>query len=67
MSRDIFDRIMALPALWRFEPFYRKYKEVLLYIFFGGCATVVSVGTFVLFYAGWPMPCRGSSQWDLPI
>lgn len=51
MKPDIFDRIMTLPLLRRLEKPYRKHKEVLLYIFFGGCATVVSIGTFVLFYA----------------
>lgn len=30
--------------------YYRKYKEVLLYLFFGGLTTVVGVGSFVLFY-----------------
>ena len=35
-KRDIFDRMMALPILNIFEPFYKKNKEVLLYLFFGG-------------------------------
>ena len=35
-KRDIFDRMMALPLLNIFEPFYKKNKEVLLYLFFGG-------------------------------
>lgn len=51
MSRDIFDKVMGLPGLRRFYKPYEKHKEVLLYIFFGGCATVVSVGTFLLFDA----------------
>lgn len=51
MSGDIFDRFMSLPGLRRFYPFYEKHKEMLLYIFFGGCATVVSIGTFMLFDA----------------
>lgn len=51
MSRDIFDRIMHLPGLRRLYPWYEKHKEMLLYIFFGGCATVVSIGTFLLFDA----------------
>ncbi len=25
---------------------YRKYKEIILYVFFGGLATVVSIGSF---------------------
>ena len=49
-KKDIFDRLMALPGLRVLEPFYRKYKEVLLYLLFGGLTTVVSVVTFALFY-----------------
>ena len=30
---------------------FRKYKELILYVFFGGLATVVSIGTFVAFDA----------------
>lgn len=48
---DIFDRIMRLPLLVTFEPFYKKHKEVLLYLFFGGVVTLVSIGTFQFFYA----------------
>lgn len=35
-KRDIFDRLMHLPVLNIFEPFYKKHKEVLMYLFFGG-------------------------------
>lgn len=49
-KKDIFDRFMALPGLRIFEPFYRKYKEVLMYLLFGGLTTVVSVAAFALFY-----------------
>ena len=49
MSRDIFDRIMSLPGLKKLYPAYAKHKEILLYVFFGGVATVVSIGTFYLF------------------
>ena len=48
---DIFDKIMRLPLLRIFEPFYKKHQEILLYLFFGGVVTVVSIGTFQLFYA----------------
>lgn len=30
---------------------FQKHKELILYIFFGGLATVVSIGTFLLFDA----------------
>ena len=35
-KKDIFDRLMHLPVLNIFEPFYKKHKEVLMYLFFGG-------------------------------
>ncbi len=43
---DIFDRIMAWRLLRPLQPFYRKYKEPLLYLFFGGLTTVLSVASF---------------------
>lgn len=45
---DIFDKIMSLPGLRRFYNVYARYKEILLYILFGGVATVVSIGSFVI-------------------
>ena len=45
---DIFDRIMALPVLSKLAPFYKKHKSILLYLFFGGLTTVVSIGTYAL-------------------
>lgn len=47
-TKDIFDKIMSLPGLRRFYNLYAKYKEILLYILFGGVATVVSIGSFVI-------------------
>lgn len=47
-EKDVFDRIMSLPGLRRFYGLYAKYKSILLYIFFGGCTTIVSIGSFVL-------------------
>jgi putative flippase GtrA len=48
-QEDIFDRIMTLPLLSKFAPFYKKHKSVLLYLLFGGLTTVVSIGTYALF------------------
>ncbi len=48
-KRDIFDKIMSLPILRIFEPFYKKNKEILLYLFFGGLAFVVSIATYAFF------------------
>ncbi len=50
--KDIFDRIMELSVFSPVAPFYRKHKEVLLYLFFGGLTTVVSIVTFAVFYSG---------------
>ena len=51
-QKDIFDKIMSLPGLRCFYGLYEKYKEVLLYILFGGVSTVVSIGSFVLCETG---------------
>ena len=48
---NIFDRIMHLPLLRILEPFYKKHKEGLLYLFFGGVTTLVSFFVFWLFDA----------------
>ena len=48
---DIFDRLMRLPLLRLFEPFYKKHKEGLLYLFFGGVTTLVSFLVFWIFDA----------------
>lgn len=52
---DILDKIMHLPGLTLFEKFYKKNKEVLLYLFFGGLAFLVSIGTYALFNVVWKM------------
>lgn len=46
---DIFDKIMHLPGLRIFEPIYKKYKEVLMYLFFGVLTTVVSLVSYFIF------------------
>lgn len=45
-KEDIFDRMMHLPVLRIFEPFYKKYKEALLYLFFGGVAVFLNLFLF---------------------
>ena len=45
-KKDIFDKIMSLPLLRVFYPFYRAHKEVLLYLFFGVVTTLVSFVSF---------------------
>lgn len=49
MQRDIFDKLMSLLFFNIFDPFYKKHKEVLLYLFFGGLAFVVSIASYGFF------------------
>jgi len=48
-KRDIFDKIMTLPVLNIFEPFYKKNKEMLLYLFFGGLTFVIGIASYIFF------------------
>lgn len=45
---DIFDKIFALPLIRIFNPIYKKYKDIFLYLFFGVLTTVISVLSFVI-------------------
>lgn len=47
-KKDIFDKIMELPIINIFNPFYKKYKEQLLYLFFGFCTFMVSLIIFTI-------------------
>ncbi len=47
--RDFFDRLMGLPVLRLFYPFWGRHREGLLYLFFGVLTTAVSWGSFYLF------------------
>jgi putative flippase GtrA len=53
-KENIFDRVMRLPLLRVFYPFYERHREALLYLFFGVLTTAVSWGSFYLFY--YPLP-----------
>ena len=50
-KKDIFDRIMTWPMLAFARPFYQKYKEQLLYLFFGALTTLVNLVVFYVFTA----------------
>ena len=50
MKPDPFEALLKLPVLRIFHPFYQKHREVLLYLFFGGLTTVLSIASFALFY-----------------
>lgn len=44
--QDIFDRIMSRKCIRPLYPFYKRYKEQLLYLFFGGLCTIVNIVCF---------------------
>lgn len=45
-QKDIFDKIMDLSVFIAINPFYKKHKELLLYLLFGGLAFVISISSF---------------------
>ena len=47
-SKDIFDHIMEIRVLSPFFPLYRKYKEGLLYLFFGGLTFFLAIAVYVI-------------------
>lgn len=46
-EKDIFDILFALPILKLFEPLYKKYKEIFLYLFWGGIAFFLNLFLFI--------------------
>ncbi len=68
-KKDIFDRLFSAKCLRFFFPFYSKYKEQLLYIFFGGVTTLVSLGSFALFTGvfGWNALSANVLSWLLSV
>lgn len=60
--------MMELPGLRVFEPLYRRYKEVLLYLFFGVLTTAISIGSFWLFCrAGFDALIANVFSWVLAV
>ncbi|MBP5464320.1 MAG: GtrA family protein [Treponema sp.] len=49
-KKDLFDKLMSLPLLRIFEPFFSKHREGLLYLFFGGLAFFLNMILFFLFH-----------------
>lgn len=49
-SKDIFDKIIDLPSLRRYKPIYTKYKEGILYLFFGGITFFLALAVFAGLY-----------------
>ncbi len=46
-EKDIFDKIMEWPFLAVFNPIYKKYKQALLYLFFGGVSVLINMSLFI--------------------
>lgn len=61
---DIFDRVMRWKPLSPLQPFYRKYKEPLLYLFFGGLTFFLSIGLFWLFTVKLSIPALAANIID---
>ena len=68
-NKDIFDRLFSAKCLVFFFPFYSRHKELLLYIFFGGVTTLVSLGSFALFsnFFGWDALIANVLSWLLSV
>lgn len=66
---DIFDRIMHLPVLNIFEPFYKMNKEVMMYLFFGGLTFVISVLSYSYFdlICGWNELVANIASWVIAV
>ncbi len=66
-NRDIFDRIMSLRLLYPLYPFYSRYKEQLLYLFFGALTTLVNLLTFWLCLAFLPPLTANVIAWIVGV
>ena len=67
MKKDIFDRIMDTKLLSPLNPFYRKYKQPLLYLFFGGLCTVVNIVSFWLVAKAMPALTANVIAWIISV
>ena len=50
-NKDLFDRLMQTRLLRPLLPFWQKHRQPLLYLFFGGLTTLLSILCFWLFYS----------------
>ena len=68
-EKDVFDRIMELPVLRIFNLFYKKNKEILLYLFFGGLTFLVSIISYAFFniQIGWNALVANIGSWILAV
>lgn len=62
-NQDIFDKIMLFPGLRLLEPVYRRYKQPLLYLFFGVLTTVLNLFVFWLCTKALPPLWANAAAW----
>lgn len=68
-EKDIFDKTMELPILRILNSFYKKNKELLLYLFFGGLTFLVSISSYAVFNIriGWNALTANIASWMLAV
>lgn len=49
-NKDIFDRLMEISALRRFQPIYKKNREIILYLLFGGLTFFLAILVFAVLH-----------------
>ncbi len=49
-KKDLFDKMMGLPGLRKFEPGFKKHREGILYLLFGGLTTLVNLALSAFFW-----------------
>ena len=66
---DVFDRLFACRLLKPLQPFWQRRRAVLLYLFFGGLTTVISIGSFGLCESGfgWNEHLANTVSWLLAV
>ena len=63
-KKDIFDKIMRRKLFKHLWPFYHRFKEILLYLFFGGLTTLLSIILFWVFTVPRGMPALSGNVVD---
>lgn len=64
-EQDIFDKIMDMPILRIFKPFYQEYREGLLYLFFGGITffLVILIYSILVYQCGINILVANALSW----
>lgn len=65
---NIFDKITNLKCMYILRPIYLRYKEVILYLFFGGVTFVISIASYIfLEKIGLPILIANLFSWILAV